>query len=98
MNVEKINDIKVYTPENFEDLYELTHILTNVTKNVIINCKSVIVLPSYFISASIVKKQYVILTHMSYVSKKIVKVVGAEQSICIKDDVISAIKYIEQKV
>jgi hypothetical protein len=98
MQVAKRNGVEIFTPRNFEDLYELTYILSKVTKSVIVDCEFVRVLPSHFISVAITKKDFIILVNVSYASKKIIFTIGAENVVCIMDEIISAMKHIEGKV
>jgi hypothetical protein len=90
--------IRVYTPRNFEDIYELTRILHNVTNCVIVDCTSVRILPSHFISLAISRKNCVILVNTSISAINIFKTIGVEKDIHNFNTIDDAIHYIKNKV
>lgn len=98
MNVETNNGIKIYTPCDFEDVFELTREIKDMTKCVIVDCRWVRVLPSHFISVAISKKNCIVLVCVSHTALNIFKTIGVENDIIVRHSVYDAIKYIEGKV
>jgi hypothetical protein len=83
----KRNGVEIFTPRN------------KVTKSVIVDCEAVRVLPPHFISIVIAKSDTVVLVNVSYASKKILSTIGvADDVVCMRDDILSAMKHIEGKV
>ena len=98
MNVETKNGIVIYTPRSFEDIFEITNELAEVTKCVIIDCSYIRVLPSRFISVAINKKHCVVLVGISYTAANIFKTINVDKDIVVRDSIEAAIKCIEGKV
>jgi hypothetical protein len=95
MHVEIKNGIKIYTPKNFEDIFELTYQLAAVTKYVIVDCSLVRVLPSHFMSIAISQSKYITLINVSHSASTIFKTIGAENDIVVRNSIEAAIKHIE---
>ena len=90
--------IEVYTPHNFEDVYALTHSMYNLTsKNIIIDCQNVRVLPSHFISLAISKNDFIVLINVSHTAMNIFKTIGVIDEIHVFKTLEEAITYINTK-
>ena len=98
MQVNSINGIKIYIPMCFQDIYELCQLLHKVTKCVIIDCSSVRILPSHFISLAINKNNFIALIGVSQSAKNIFKSIGVENDVKVYDTISAALYYFDSGI